>query len=69
MKEEDILEKAKAKGLPTEKNQLTWKAAAIYLASKYSGEQTSIRALADKFGLTEVTIKNRVKELVSALRL
>ena len=64
-----ILEKARGKGLPINEGPVGWKAAASYLASKYSKEPVSLREVADKFNVTQITVLIKFRELISALRL
>ncbi|HLD39272.1 MAG TPA: hypothetical protein VJB05_03095, partial [archaeon] len=42
-------------------------AAAIYIASVLEGERKTQREVADVVGVTEVTIRNRYKEMAEAL--
>jgi transcription initiation factor TFIIB len=42
-------------------------AAALYIAALYEGEKKTQREIADAIGVTEVTIRNRFKELVEKL--
>ena len=44
-------------------------AAAVYLASKMKGYEKTQREISDAAGVTEVTIRNRYKEMVSALHI
>ena len=44
-------------------------AAAIYIASVLEGERKTQREVADVVGVTEVTIRNRYKEIAEALNL
>ncbi|EQD62653.1 Transcription factor TFIIB, cyclin-related domain protein, partial [mine drainage metagenome] len=44
-------------------------AAAIYIASVQAGERRTQREVADVAGITEVTIRNRYKELTDRLEL
>jgi len=39
------------------------------LASKYSKEPVSLREVADKFNVTQITVLIKFRELISALRL
>ena len=69
VKAKEILERAKAKGLPIDNGPIGWKAAATYLASKYSKNPKSIREIANKFNVTEITILVKFRELISTLRM
>ena len=42
-------------------------AAALYIAAVLEGERKTQREVADAIGVTEVTIRNRYKEMVEAL--
>lgn len=42
-------------------------AAALYIASVFCGERRTQRAIADVAGVTEVTVRNRYKEIISKL--
>ena len=44
-------------------------AAAVYLASKMKGYEKTQKEISDAAGVTEVTIRNRYKEMVSALHI
>jgi len=63
----DILKKAKEKGLTAGKDPTGLAAAALYLAAIVTGERRTQREVAEVARVTEVTIRNRYKELVSAL--
>ena len=59
-----------------EKNELTSgrgpagiAAAALYVAALLNGEKKTQREVADIAGITEVTIRNRYKELLDKLKL
>jgi len=44
-------------------------AAALYVAALAQGEKRTQREVADAAGITEVTIRNRYKELIEKLKL
>ena len=62
-----ILRKAKKKDVISGKGPTGCAAAAIYIASVLEGERKTQREVADTVGVTEVTIRNRYKEIVEAL--
>ena len=62
-----ILKKAKKKDVISGKGPTGVAAAAIYIASVLVGEKRTQREVADIVGVTEVTIRNRQKELVEKL--
>ncbi len=63
----EIIKKAKKIGLSSGKGPTGIAAAAIYIASVLVGERRSQREIADTLGITEVTIRNRFKEIVIKL--
>ena len=63
----EILTKAKKKDIISGKGPTGCAAAAIYIASVLEGERKTQREIADTVGVTEVTIRNRYKEIVDAL--
>ncbi len=63
----EILRKAKKKDVISGKGPTGCAAAAIYIASVLEGERKTQREVADTVGVTEVTIRNRYKEIVDAL--
>ncbi|HLD05301.1 MAG TPA: TFIIB-type zinc ribbon-containing protein [Candidatus Nanoarchaeia archaeon] len=65
----ELIEKAQAKEITSGKSPIGIVAAAIYAASKLTKEKTTQEAIADAIGITEVTIRNRYKELVENLGL
>ncbi|MEM7813299.1 MAG: transcription initiation factor IIB [Candidatus Aenigmatarchaeota archaeon] len=64
-----ILKKAKEKDVVSGKGPCGCAAAAIYIASVLEGERKTQREVADVVGVTEVTIRNRYKEIAEALNL
>ena len=63
----DILHKAKKHDITSGKGPTGVAAAAIYVATVLIGEKRTQREVADIVGVTEVTIRNRYKELVEKL--
>ena len=63
----EILKQAKDKELTSGRSPTCVAAAAIYIASILSNERRTQREVADKAGVTEVTIRNRYKELTEKL--
>ena len=60
---------AKDKDIISGKGPCGCAAAAIYIASVLEGERKTQREVADVAGVTEVTIRNRYKELLDQLDL
>lgn len=65
----EILEKALEKGLISGRGPMGVAAAAVYIASVLTGERRTQKEVADVAGVTEVTIRNRYRELKKALDL
>lgn len=63
----EILKKAKKHDITSGKGPTGVAAAAIYIACVLHGEKRTQREVADIVGVTEVTIRNRYKELVEKL--
>jgi transcription initiation factor TFIIB len=63
----DILKQAQDKELTSGRGPTGVAAAAIYIASILSGERRTQREVAEVAGVTEVTIRNRYKELAERL--
>lgn len=63
----DILKKAKKYDLASGKGPTGVAAAALYIAAVLSDEKRTQREVADVVGVTEVTIRNRYKEIVDKL--
>ena len=63
----DIIEKSKEKGLNSGRGPTGVAAAALYIASVLLGERKTQKEVADVAGVTEVTIRNRYKELSEQL--
>jgi transcription initiation factor TFIIB len=63
----EILKNAKKSEVISGKGPTGVAAAAIYIASVLVGEKRTQREVADIVGVTEVTIRNRQKELVEKL--
>lgn len=64
-----ILERAKRAGITTGKDPTGLAAAAIYVAAIMEGERRTQRDIAKKARVTEVTVRNRYKEIVRHLAL
>ncbi|MDD3874523.1 MAG: transcription initiation factor IIB, partial [Methanosarcina sp.] len=63
----EILRQASEKELTSGRGPTGVAAAAIYIASILCGERRTQREVADVAGVTEVTIRNRYKELAEEL--
>ncbi len=63
----EIIKKAEEKELTSGRGPTGVAAAAIYIASILSGERRTQREVAEVAGVTEVTIRNRYKELAEKL--
>ena len=61
----EIIRKASEKGFNTGKGPTGLAAAALYVASMLLGERKTQKDVANVAGVTEVTIRNRYKELVN----
>ncbi|MFB6076252.1 MAG: sigma factor-like helix-turn-helix DNA-binding protein, partial [Candidatus Aenigmatarchaeota archaeon] len=62
-----ILEEAKEYDITSGKGPTGVAAAALYIAAVLNGEKRTQREVADIVGVTEVTIRNRYKEIVEKL--
>jgi len=65
----EIIEKAQKKALLSGKNPVGVAAAAIYTASRITDEKKTQQKIAEEVGVTEVTIRNRYRELIENLGL
>ncbi len=65
----EILEQAMIKGLISGRGPMGVAAAAVYIASVLTDERRTQKEVADVAGVTEVTIRNRYRELKNALDL
>jgi len=65
----ELLKEASKKGLTSGRGPTGVAAAAIYIASVLTGERRTQRAVADVARVTEVTVRNRYKELCEKLGL
>ena len=65
----EILEHARDIELTSGRGPTGIAAAALYVASLIHGEKRTQREVADVAGVTEVTIRNRYKELIKKLKL
>jgi len=64
----DILAKAKELELTSGRGPTGVAAAVLYIAAQLTGEKKTQREVAEVAGVTEVTIRNRYKELVKSLK-
>jgi len=64
----EILKKAEEKGITAGKDPAGLAAAAIYIASLLEDERRTQKEIAQVAGVTEVTVRNRYKELVRELK-
>lgn len=65
----EILEQAQQEELTSGRGPTGIAAAALYVAALMNGEKRTQREVADVAGVTEVTIRNRYKELIDKLEL
>ena len=65
----ELLDQAIEKGLISGRGPMGVAAAAVYIASVLTGERRTQKEVADVAGVTEVTIRNRYRELKKALAL
>ncbi len=65
----DILEEATKKELTSGRGPTGLAAAALYISSVISGERRTQREVAEVAGVTEVTIRNRYKEIAEKLNI
>ena len=65
----DILDQALKRGLISGRGPMGVAAATVYIASVMTGERRTQKEVADVAGVTEVTIRNRYRELKKALGL
>jgi transcription initiation factor TFIIB len=63
----DVLDEAAKYDVISGKGPIGVAAASLYIAAVLSGEKKTQREVADIIGVTEVTIRNRYKEIVEAL--
>ena len=63
----EILEQAAEKELTSGRGPSGLAAASLYIASVFNGERITQREVADVAGVTEVTIRNRYKEITKKL--
>jgi transcription initiation factor TFIIB len=63
----DVLDDAANKDVTSGKGPIGVAAAALYIAAVLKGEKKTQREVADAIGVTEVTIRNRYKEMVETL--
>jgi transcription initiation factor TFIIB len=65
----EILDRAKAQGITPGKDPTGLAASALYISAILEGERRTQREIAQVAHVTEVTVRNRYKELVRELRL
>ncbi len=65
----DVLDEAGKFDVTSGKGPIGVAAAALYIAAVLEGEKKTQREVADMIGVTEVTIRNRYKEMVEALNI
>ena len=65
----EILKKAQKLELTSGRGPIGLAAAALYVSSLITGEKRTQREIADAVGVTEVTIRNRYKEIIDKLKL
>ncbi|HLI45711.1 MAG TPA: transcription initiation factor IIB [Geobacterales bacterium] len=65
----DIIMKAKDRGLTAGKDPAGLAAAAVYIAATLQGEKITQKDVAKAANVTEVTVRNRFKELMSKLNI
>jgi len=63
----EVLEEAKKHDITSGKGPTGVAAAALYIAAVLNDEKRTQREVADVVGVTEVTIRNRYKEIVEKL--
>lgn len=63
----EIVEKAKRLGITSGKDPASIAAAAVYIAANLNGERRSQREISEVSGVTQVTIRNRYRELAREL--
>lgn len=68
-KAQEILKRAKGVGLTSGRGPTGLAAAVLYVASLITGEKRTQRAIAEVVNVTEVTIRNRYKEILEKLNL
>ncbi|WP_440059936.1 transcription initiation factor IIB [Thermogladius sp. 4427co] len=65
----EILNKVRNKGITAGKDPAGLAAAAVYIAALQAGEKRTQKEVAHVAGVTEVTVRNRYKEIIEALGL
>jgi len=65
----EIIAKAKERGLTAGKDPAGLAAAAVYIAATLNGEKLTQKDVAKAANVTEVTVRNRFKELVKKLNI
>lgn len=62
-----IIQQAKQKGITAGKDPVGLAASALYIAALLTGEKRTQREISEAADITEVTVRNRYKELISKL--
>ncbi|PUA33228.1 MAG: transcription initiation factor IIB [Zestosphaera tikiterensis] len=65
----EILEEARKKGVTAGKDPAGLAAAAVYIAAQLHGERKTQKDIAQVIGVTEVTVRNRYKEITQYLNI
>ena len=65
----EIIRKAKQRGVSIGRDPAGIAAAALYIATRLSGEKKTQKAVASVAGVTEVTVRNRYREIIKLLDL
>jgi len=65
----DILKQVKESGVNIGRDPAGIAAAAIYIATKLTGEKRTQKRVSDVAGVTEVTVRNRYREIIEKLNL
>ncbi len=65
----EIIRAAKKKGVSIGRDPAGIAAAAIYIATRLSGEKRTQKKVAEIAGVTEVTVRNRYREIINLLNL
>ncbi|MCY0882972.1 MAG: hypothetical protein OWQ50_04050 [Acidianus infernus] len=63
----EIVERAKKAGITSGKDPASIAAAAVYIAANINGERRSQREISEVSGVTQVTIRNRYREIAREL--
>ena len=69
MRAEEVVRRATEEGITSGKGPTGVAAAAIYIAANMENQPRTQKEIADVAGVTEVTIRNRYKEISAALNM